>query len=71
MNERFNSFKHDAILHLNRRKVANPLFPLVKLSNRTGQVELDTLDFSPRFGWGICLLFPVRVEIFSPAGVEK
>ena len=34
MNEQFNNFMHDAILHLNKRKIANLLFPNVKLLNR-------------------------------------
>jgi len=44
MNEQFNNFKHDAILRLNKRKIANLLFPIVKLPNRTAQAELRLIE---------------------------
>ena len=47
MNEQFNNFKHDAILHMNRRKIANLLFLLVKLPDRTGQVPCRRKKTTP------------------------
>jgi hypothetical protein len=44
MNELFDNFKHDAILHLNRRKLANLQFPVVKLSIRTRHIEFEEYD---------------------------
>lgn len=44
MNEQFNNFSQDAIFHLNGWKIANLLFPLVKLPNRTAQVRITGKD---------------------------